>query len=167
MIRSLVAVSFLCLCNLTFAQRYDSLLSAIRKSKSDTTTINLYHLLAIEVNLEKPDLALAYEDSALLTAKRIDNPKFISRTLTNIGAIYRNRSEFAKACTYYNEALKASPHFSPWLADTYLEAGISLLRMTELDSATIVLKDGISLVKEHPNSSTEAGFIQCFRKRKA
>ena len=156
MIRSLLAVSFLCLCNLTIAQRYDSLLSAIRKSKSDTITINGYHLLAIEVNLEKPDLALAYEDSALLIAKRIDNPKFISRTLTNIGAIYRNRSEFAKACTYYNEALKASPHFSPWLAETYLEAGISLLRMTELDSATTVLQEGITLVKEHPNSSTEA-----------
>lgn len=139
-----------------YAQKYDSLLTALRKSRADTTTINLYHLLAIEVNLQKPDLALAYEDSALLIAKRIDDPKFVSGTLTNIGAIYRNRSEFAKSCTYYDEALKASPHFSPWLGQTYLEAGISLLRMTELDSATTILQEGLSLVREHPDRSTEA-----------
>lgn len=140
----------------SWSQRYDSLLNALRTSKSDTSTIKLYHLLSVEVNLQNPELSIAYQDSALLIAKRINNPKFISITLTNIGAIYRNRSEYAKACSYYNEALKASPHFSPWLAETYVDAGIALLRMTELDSATKVFEEGLALVKEHPNMFAEA-----------
>src|SRR5688572_17578014 len=94
-----------------FSQQYDSLLKAVRESKSDTVSIQLYHLLADKIVLEDSAHARAYEDSALHIARRIKSPKHISTTLTNIGAIYRNRSEFAKANNYYKKALEASPHF--------------------------------------------------------
>ncbi len=139
-----------------YAQRYDSLLNAIRQSRSDTTTVKLYHLLSEEILLKDSAAARAYEDSALYIATRIKSPKYISITLTNIGAIYRNRSEFAKANTYYKKALEASPHFSPWLGQTYLEVGISLLRMTEHDSSLPVMEQGLALVQEHPNTRVEA-----------
>lgn len=142
-----------------WSQRYDSLLKAISQSRTDTTTLQLYHLLAEEIVLKDSAGARAYEDSALHIARRINNPKHISVTLTNIGAIYRNRSEYAKANTYYGKALEASPHFSPWLSQTFLEAGISLLRMSELDSSLSVLEQGMLLVKQHPNSQVEAALL--------
>ena len=138
------------------SQRYDSLQKAIGNSKSDTTSIQLYHLASEEIGLDDSAAARAYEDSALHIARSLKSPRHISITLTNIGAIYRNRSEFAKANTYYKKALEASPHFSPWLGETYLEAGISLLRMTELDSSLAVLQEGILFVKEHPDLQLEA-----------
>jgi len=139
-----------------WTQPYDSLLTAIQRSKTDTLTIQLYHQLAEKTALENVDRALLYEDSALHIAKRIKSPKHISITLTNIGSMYRNRSEFTKACSYFKEAVETSPPLSPWLADTYLEAGISLLRITELDSALQILQQGVSLVQQHPNGSVEA-----------
>jgi signal transduction histidine kinase/DNA-binding response OmpR family regulator len=152
----LLLLGLAALCQQGWTQRYDSLLNAVRTSKVDTLTIQLYHQLAEKTVPENVGIALAYEDTALLIAKKIKSSKQISITLTNIGSIYRNKSEFAKACSYYNEAVNASSHFSPWLGDTYLEAGISLLRMTELDSAMEILQQGVSLVKEHPNSAVEA-----------
>lgn len=140
----------------SLSQRYDSLLKAIAKSTSDTSSIQLYHLASEEIILKDSAGARAHENSALHIARSIKSPKHISITLTNIGAIYRNRSEFSKANTYYKKALEASPHFSPWLGETYLEAGISLLRMTELDSSLTVLQEGILLVKEHPDHQMEA-----------
>ncbi|HEY5749748.1 MAG TPA: tetratricopeptide repeat protein [Chryseolinea sp.] len=156
MSRGLLLLLLVALSLQAWTQPYDSLLTAIQRSKTDTVTIQLYHQLAEKTTPENVDLALIYEDSALHIAKRIKSPKHISITLTNIGSIYRNRSEFTKACSYFKEAVEASPPLSPWLADTYLEAGISLLRITELDSAMQILQQGVSLVQEHPNSSVEA-----------
>ncbi len=84
-----------------FSFWYDSVVNAIRQSPSDTTTIQLYHLLSSEMLLRDSAAARAYEDSAMYIARRIKSPKHISTTLTNIGEIYRNRSEFARANTYY------------------------------------------------------------------
>jgi len=156
MCRGLPLLLLVALSHHAWTQPYDSLLNAIRRSTTDTLTIRLYHQLAEKTTPENLERALVYEDSALHIAKRINSPEHISVTLTNIGSIYRNKSEFVKACSYFKEAVNASPHFSPWLADTYLEAGISLLRITELDSAMQLLEQGVALVREHPNGSVEA-----------
>lgn len=70
-----VFVFLLCLTQFTFAQRnvstirYDSLVSSLKKSSSDTLTIKLYHLLAAQVAESNPKQVLFYEDSALSIAK--------------------------------------------------------------------------------------------------
>src|SRR5687768_9045307 len=105
----------LCLTQLTFAQRnastnrYDSLVRALKKSSSDTLTIKLYHLLSAQVAESNPKLVLLYEDSALAIAKRINSAKYITISLTNIGALYRKVSEFQKSYSFLLEAFAASP----------------------------------------------------------
>lgn len=56
--------------SLVQAQVYDSLQRAIKKSTSDTLTIRLYHLLAEQIPTNNISQALAYEDSALVIAKK-------------------------------------------------------------------------------------------------
>lgn len=138
------------------ASRFDSLRSALKAPGSDTTAIKLYHLLAAEVSEDKPLLALAYEDSALVIAKKLKHPRHIAVTLTNIGAIHRKVSDYGKAYPCFQEAIAISPPSSPWLTQTYLEAGIALLRMSHLDSSLHVLEQGMALVEKHPDVYLEA-----------
>ena len=110
-----VIVFLLCLTPFTFAQRnvstnrYDSLVRAVEKSSSDTVTIKLYHMLSAQVAESNPKLVLLYEDSALAIAKRINSAKYITISLTNIGAHYRKISEFQKSYSFLLEAFAASP----------------------------------------------------------
>jgi signal transduction histidine kinase/DNA-binding response OmpR family regulator len=136
-------------------QRYDSLINALKKSTEEIHSIKIYHLLAEETAANDFTAAIAFEDSALTLARKINSAEQLSVTLTNIGSFYRNISEYKKSLEYFDQAFKASPQGSPWLSDTYLQAGISLLRMTELDTATKVLETGLSIVKVHPNVATE------------
>ena len=143
-----VLVFLLCLTQFTFAQRsvstnrFDSLVRALKKSSSDTLTIKLYHLLSAQVAESNPKQVLFYEDSALTIAKRINSAKYITISLTNIGAYYRKISEFQKSYSYLLEAVAASPPSSKWLGQTYLESGITLLRISELDSAMTIHRFG-------------------------
>ena len=154
----------LCLTQFTFAQRnvstnrYDSLVRAVKKSSSDTLTIKLYHLLSAQVAESNPKQVLFYEDSALAIAKRINSAKYITITLTNIGSHYRKISEFQKSYSFLLEAFNASPRSSQWLGQTYLESGITLLRMTDPDSAMAYLLMGLDHVKKYPDASLEASF---------
>ena len=95
-------------------------------------------MLSAQVAESNPKQVLFYEDSALAIAKRINNAKYITISLTNIGAYYRKISEFQKSYSYLLEALAASPPSSQWLGQTYLESGITVLRMTYPDSAMTI-----------------------------
>ena len=153
-----VFVFLLCLTQFTFAQRnvstnrYDSLVRALKKSSSDTLSIKLYHLLSAQVAESNPKQVLFYEDSALAIARRINSAKYITITLTNIGSHYRKVSEFQKSYSFLLEALNASPRSSQWLGQTYLESGITLLRMTYPDSAMTYLLMGLHHVKKYPDA---------------
>jgi len=163
MVRCVVVV-LLCLTQLTFAQRnistnrYDSLVRALKKSSSDTLSIKLYHQLAAHVAENNPTQVLSYEDSALAIAKRIKSAKYTTISLTNIGSHYRKISEFTKSYTYLLEALGASPPSSKWLGQTYLEAGITLLRISSLDSAMVYAMRGLEHVEKYPDASLKASF---------
>ena len=115
-------------------------------------------MLSAQVAESNPKQVLFFEDSALAIAKRINNAKYITITLTNIGAHYRKIGEFQKSYSFLLEALNASPRSSQWLGQTYLESGITLLRMTDPDSAMTYLLMGLDLVKQHPDASLEASF---------
>src|SRR6188474_3427329 len=154
-----VVIFFLCLTQFTVAQRnisanrYDSLVSALKKSSSDTLSIKLYHQLAAYVAENNPTQVLFYEDSALAIAKRIRSAKYISISLTNIGSHYRKISEFQKSYSYLLEAFAASPPSSEWLGQTYLEAGITLLRISYQDSAMRYATQGLEHVAKYPDAS--------------
>lgn len=158
MIRIYFLVSFLTVISVLVAsgQRFDSLRQALKKSTDPIQTINTYHLLADESGVQNFAQALSYEDSALTIAKGINAPEQISTTLTNIGAIYRNISEFEKAIDSFNQAVRASQIDAPWLSDTYLEAGITLLRITKPDSALVLFERGLTIIRAYPNVATEA-----------
>lgn len=140
------------------ADRYDSLYRELKRSLPDTSAIKCYHLLA-ELSMEQnPQQALLFEDSALTIAKRINKPKYITMTLTNIGSRYRQISDFQQASSKLLEAINASPPNSPWLGETYLEAGITLLRMSLLDSAMNNITRGLELIKKYPDPYLEASY---------
>jgi signal transduction histidine kinase/DNA-binding response OmpR family regulator/uncharacterized protein HemY len=155
MLRYLLLLSILAV-NSASGQRYDSLLDELKKSSTDEHSIKIYHRLAEESSINAFDQAVAFEEAALAIARKINDPEQISTTLTNLGSLFRNNSDYKKACKYFQEAIQASAYHSPWLGQTFLEAGISLLRMTELDTAMQVFQEGLSIIKSHPNSSLEA-----------
>jgi hypothetical protein len=86
---------------------------------------------------------LLFQDSALIIARKINDTKYISITLTNIGSHYRMISEFQKSYDNLLDAVTASPPSAPWLGQTYLEAGITLLRMSNTDSAMTYVTLGL------------------------
>ena len=157
-----VFVFLMCLTQFTFAQRnvssnrYDSLVRALQKSSSDTVTIKLYHMISAQVAESNPKLVLLYEDSALAVAKRINNTKYITISLTNIGSHYRKISEFQKSYSFLLKALAESPPSSKWLGQTYLEAGITLLRISYLDSAMTYASWGLEHVEKYPRRFTQS-----------
>ena len=110
-----VTLYFCCLIHFAIGQtnspgnNYDSLYKALKRSSSDTSTIRLYHLLARQSAEDNPKHALQFEDSALTIARKINNPKYISITLTNIGSNYRMISEFQKSYDYLLDAVAVSP----------------------------------------------------------
>jgi signal transduction histidine kinase/DNA-binding response OmpR family regulator/predicted negative regulator of RcsB-dependent stress response len=139
--------------------RYDSLYRQLRLTSSDTTAIKCYHMLAELISQSDPGKALIYEDSALQIARKLKSPKHIAMTFTNIGSHYRHLSEYPRAYENFREAIKASPPLSAWLGDTYLEAGIVLLRLSRLDSATYYATAGLDLVDRYPDAYLEASFF--------
>lgn len=139
-------------------KHYDSLYKELKRSRSDTSTIKLYHLLAKQSAEDSPNRALLYEDSALTIARKINDPKYISKTLTNIGSHYRMISEFQKSYAHLLDAINVSPPSSPWLGQTYLEAGITLLRMSNTDSAMTYVTLGLDHIEKYPDKDLEASF---------
>jgi signal transduction histidine kinase/DNA-binding response OmpR family regulator len=164
MIRCVILGFCFCLVQFTHAQssqsssRYDSLYRELKRSPSDTSTIKIYHLLA-EIKAENnPNQALVFEDSALAIAKKLNSAKYTSITLTKIGAHYRAISEYQKSSASLQEAIKIAPPSSPWLGQTYLESGITLLRMSHLDSAMRFITQGLELIKKYPDRDLEASY---------
>lgn len=159
-----VILWFCCLVQFAFAQtnssrnRHDSLYRELKQSTTDTSTIKLYHLLAKRSVEDNPHQALLFEDSALVIARKINDPKYISITLTNIGSHYRMISEFQKSYMNLLDAIKASPPSALWLGQTYLEASITLLRMSYLDSAMAYVTQGLDHIEKYPNGFLEASF---------
>jgi signal transduction histidine kinase/DNA-binding response OmpR family regulator len=139
-----------------YRQRVDSLHSELKRSVSDTTSIALYHLLANESFERNAERGLAYEDSALVLAKQLRDPKSIATALTNIGTFYNQISEYRKAYALLQEAIKISPPSAKWLGETYIESGNSMLRTSHLDSAMHFFTLGLNHVKKFPNPYLEA-----------
>lgn len=163
MIRCILAC-FLCFSQLALAQdiaakrKYDSLVRAIKRSPSDTNSIELYHALAAEIAEREPLQALTYEDSALVIAKRIKSTKHVAVTLTRLASYHQKLSEYQKAYQLLLHALEISPSTSPWLGETYLESGITLLRMSLLDSAMTYVNKGLEHLKKYPDAYLEGSF---------
>lgn len=137
------------------AQR-DSLHRILRRPSSDTSRINLYHKLADATPPEEGLVAVAYEDSALAIADKTGDVELRAVTLTRMGALYRRMSDYTKAYPCFLEALKISPEESKWLRATYLEAGNTLLRMTQIDSAMHMLEKGFALEQRFPDENIRA-----------
>lgn len=123
---------------------------------ADTARVRRYLHLAEEVMVSDPLKAQAYNDSALLISRKINEPKFIALSLTSIGTVHRMGGDFPEAHENFLQAISVSPPMSPWLRETYLEDGITLLRMSEHDSSMHTLERGLQLISEYPDRYTEA-----------
>lgn len=127
----------------------------VLQSNSDTTHLVRYQRLGDQYATTDPQRAHAYADSAMAIALKTEIPKYIAEVLTHIGSIHRKNGEYDSACMYLKRALDVSPESASWLSNVYLEAGITLLRMTRLDSALTVLQSGLSIVEQYPDRYVE------------
>jgi signal transduction histidine kinase/DNA-binding response OmpR family regulator len=151
-LRSLAAMVVALVSYSATAQR-DSLQSILKNTSADTSRINLYHKLADATLPEEGPVAIAYEDSALMIANRLGDVEHRAVTLTRIGALHRRMSDYTTAYPFFLQALNISPKGSKWLRSTYLEAGNTLLRMTQVDSSLHMLEHGLALEKEYPDEN--------------
>src|SRR5687767_1837989 len=76
--------------------RLDSLETVLHAASPDTSRIRIYHLLSLA---SAPDLdrALKYEEQALALATRLNDKQRISASLSSIGTVYKNQSEYRHA----------------------------------------------------------------------
>jgi signal transduction histidine kinase/DNA-binding response OmpR family regulator len=124
---------------------------------SDTAKISIYHQLSEKTSYDLPT-SVAFEEKALALAVRLNDRERISGSLSNIGSLYKNQSEYRKAIPYFKQAIAAAETpGSDYLADTFLELGIAYLRITSLDSSRMNLLAGLEIAKKTANKKTEAG----------
>jgi len=137
-----VLLSNLCSGQVTVAQKTDSLLQLLDKSTSPESTIQLYQQLAELISDE--NTALDYYQKALTAARQTNNIKAIIEAHTRLGIYYRKQSEYLSAIPHFKNALTvARDENDPALLGTYLEVGITYLRLSRLDSSELYLTKGI------------------------
>jgi signal transduction histidine kinase/DNA-binding response OmpR family regulator len=103
--------------------------------------------------------AVTIADSALRIARKSSDAQLVMRALTVLGNIYRENSMNERASGLYKEAVASIAKNDPALADTYLQAGITLLRRTLHDTAMVVLEEGMVLAKRSDNKIMIASLL--------
>jgi len=114
--RSLIsAVFFLFLSQFSSAQNHnlDSLLSALKTSKEDTTKINILNSICREQkNIGDFEKANQYGNQALLLAKRLSFKKGEAKAYNNLGIIFESQGDAENALKNYMIALKIREEIS-------------------------------------------------------
>jgi serine phosphatase RsbU (regulator of sigma subunit) len=89
------------------SRKADSLLSAFKIAKEDTTQINILNLLSREyINTSKYEQALQYAQQAQEQAKKISYKSGISNAYSNMGVVCWYQGNYEKALENHSEALK-------------------------------------------------------------
>jgi len=86
--------------------KLDSLNQVLNTTKQDTTKIITLLKIGDQYEYITPDTALLYYQKALKLAKTKKEQKFIAKCFNNIGNIYTDQSNYAKALDYFLQALK-------------------------------------------------------------
>ena len=105
----LLFYSLLLLPFILFAQqnKIDSLVQLLNKDKNDTNkVIHLYKLCRLYKNETRYDSALCFGNSALQLAKELTYQKGIASSYNNLGVIYDDQGNYARALENYFNALK-------------------------------------------------------------
>jgi signal transduction histidine kinase/DNA-binding NarL/FixJ family response regulator len=134
----------------------DRIITQLGQASTDTTAINIYLQLAEQSINDNPNQALLFADSALATARQLQNTEYIAKTLIKLGSYHRRLSYFQKSAAFLEEAIRISPQTSAWLGEIYLESGITFLRMSNLDSATTYITLGLEHFAKYPDPTLEA-----------
>src|SRR5687768_3585617 len=161
-IPSLFIMLFSC-CALFAQDRHaiDSLERALLTS-TDTAKIRIYQQLTGLTSDESAQTGLQYAQQALTLATQLKRTDLKTEILTDIGSIYRNRSDYRKAITYFKEAIASQIDTkSKLLAETLFELGIAYLRITELDSSRTVLLKALEICQRTGDKRIEAGIYNC------
>jgi signal transduction histidine kinase/DNA-binding response OmpR family regulator len=156
LLRLLAAMVLVALVSYSASGQRDSLYRILKRTSADTTRINIYHALADATAPEESSVAISYEDSALTIANRIGSVEHQAITLTRLGSLYRRINDYSKSYQYFIQAIDKSPQGSKWLRSTYLEAGNTLLRMSQVDSSMHMLERGLALEKQYPDENIRA-----------
>ncbi|MBL7859266.1 MAG: tetratricopeptide repeat protein [Cyclobacteriaceae bacterium] len=140
------------------AHKTDSLLCLLNQTNQPSVAAQMYHQLAGYTS--NREASLHYEQLALEAAMQTNNSKIIIDAHTHLGLYYRKHSDYLSAIPHFNNALRAAHDLNdPALLDTYLELGISHLRLSRLDSSELYLTKGISIAAAADDQRMMASFF--------
>ena len=84
----------------------DSLENLLRKAKEDTNKVILLNTLATEYKLKDPDKGIITAIEAFTLAEKLHFPQGEMSACNQLGIIYKNKSEYEKALSYYTKGLE-------------------------------------------------------------
>lgn len=142
--------------------RIDSLQRALNDVASDTAKIHIYRQLATLAADDDLEAGLRYAHEAFLLADRYHHSDLKTSVLTDIGSLYRNKSDYRTAIRYFKKAIASqTDKENQILAATWFELGIAYLRITELDSSRNVLEKALAICLRFGDKHTMAGVLNC------
>lgn len=107
MLRTLLVLCAICIAQLTFATRIDSLATRLKTDREDTIkVIHLYELTAEYYMIGDFEKGLTYGKEAIQLARELNFKRGLAQTQSNMGNIYLGQGDYSKAYEMYQAALK-------------------------------------------------------------
>jgi len=127
----MIALTALCFINSPFGHTQthiiDSLRNVVTSQQNDTGKVNTLDLLSRKLwGTGKFDSSMDCAHTEQVLAEKLSFKKGIAAALRNIGIIYENQSDYAKALIYANKALALNTEIGnkKGIADNYCDLGI-------------------------------------------
>jgi hypothetical protein len=98
--KSLLTISFIVICSISFAQdnyKIDSLENVLKKNLPDTMRLNLYQQLFKQNTYINPDKAVDYVNKQRALAKKTNNKTEFARSTFNLGVINAIKGNYENA----------------------------------------------------------------------
>jgi len=150
--------AFLILCclkiEISFSQnQLDSLQRELKNTHSDTSKVNLYNELVLQMGYKDFDSAFLYSEKALELAQKINYKKGIFENYENTGVIYTEKGYSEKAMEYFLKAIEYQEKNLPQtsLVETYRQMGVLFITQKQYKESERYLKESLELAEKENN----------------